>query len=213
MTRAPAPRPCVSCPYRRDVPSGVWSAEEYEKLPAYDEAETGLQPLGAFHCHQQDGRLCAGWVAVHDMDESLALRMLASFGSISDEELDVVFDYSTDVELFASGTEAAAHGLRDLERPSVDAVKMLVRLERKLDKKEEDVTDRRVHASFPGLEEVVRYERAGAWYIELAAGRRKRVSVAEAAARAAELASMGGSVHLGLPGGQKFDLLVKAQDR
>lgn len=24
--------PCETCPYRRDVPSGVWSADEYRKL-------------------------------------------------------------------------------------------------------------------------------------------------------------------------------------
>jgi hypothetical protein len=28
----PRRRPCSSCPYRRDVPSGLWSAEEYDKL-------------------------------------------------------------------------------------------------------------------------------------------------------------------------------------
>lgn len=27
--RAPAPRPCESCPYRRNVPSGIWTEEEY----------------------------------------------------------------------------------------------------------------------------------------------------------------------------------------
>ncbi|MEU1550230.1 DUF6283 family protein [Nocardia sp. NPDC005745] len=28
----PAPRPCESCPYRCDVPSGVGAAEEMEKV-------------------------------------------------------------------------------------------------------------------------------------------------------------------------------------
>jgi hypothetical protein len=32
----PAPKPCESCPYRKDVPSGVWSEGEYRKLPQYD---------------------------------------------------------------------------------------------------------------------------------------------------------------------------------
>ena len=25
-------QPCSSCPYRKDVPSGVWAHHEYEKL-------------------------------------------------------------------------------------------------------------------------------------------------------------------------------------
>ncbi|WP_336794377.1 DUF6283 family protein [Gordonia malaquae] len=51
---SPAPRPCESCPYRRDVPSGVWAESEYEKLRAYD-APTGEQPVRLFLCHQYDG--------------------------------------------------------------------------------------------------------------------------------------------------------------
>jgi hypothetical protein len=31
-----AARPCASCPYRKDVPSGIWAAHEYTKLLAYD---------------------------------------------------------------------------------------------------------------------------------------------------------------------------------
>lgn len=27
----PRPRPCRSCPYRRDCPSGVWAAETYDR--------------------------------------------------------------------------------------------------------------------------------------------------------------------------------------
>lgn len=40
--------------------------------------------------------------------------------------------------------------------------------------------DRTVHAEFPGLEEVVRYDRAGKWYIELPAAA-ARTAVARAA--------------------------------
>lgn len=28
----PSPRLCESCPYRRDVPSGIWDRSEYAKL-------------------------------------------------------------------------------------------------------------------------------------------------------------------------------------
>lgn len=130
MTIVPAPRPCVSCPYRRDVPSGIWSRQEYEKLPPFDN-ETGFQPPSAFFCHQQDGRLCAGWVGTHDMDDSLGLRMVASLGMASEEELDAVRSYKTDVPLFSSGAEAAEHGLRDIDDPDFRARLTVDKLRRK----------------------------------------------------------------------------------
>lgn len=134
MTLVPARRPCGSCPYRRDVPSGVWDETEYAKLPEYD-LETAYQPPGAFFCHQQDGRLCAGWVAVHDMDNCLGIRLLLSLRrDVTDEERNSIIDYSTDVPLFDSGAEAAAHGQRDLLRPGGDAVRIIGRLTRKIDR-------------------------------------------------------------------------------
>jgi len=116
MTSGVRPSPCPSCPYRRGVPSGVWAAEEYAKLPAYD-APTGDQPMAAFYCHQDDGGLCAGWVGFGDPVELLAVRI----GVLSGEVDPAVFDYRTDVPLFGSGTEAAAHGCAEIERPSADA--------------------------------------------------------------------------------------------
>ena len=48
MTNLPAPQPaknpCGSCPYRKDVPSGVWAVSEYLKLVEYDRP-TGEQPV------------------------------------------------------------------------------------------------------------------------------------------------------------------------
>jgi hypothetical protein len=63
-------------------------------------------------------------------------------------------------------------------------------------------------------EEVVRYDRAGKWYIELVepspdAPARQRVSLRAAARRAAELVDMAGTVHWGRPGGSSFDLNVR----
>lgn len=110
--------PCVSCPYRRDVPSGVWAASEYEKLPLYDGTTTEQAINGAyqlFECHQTDGNLCAGWVGCHDMDESLAMRM-------HHRQVDpAVYDYESPVSLFSSGAEAAEHGMRDIDNPGPDA--------------------------------------------------------------------------------------------
>lgn len=70
--------------------------------------------------------------------------------------------------------------------------------------------DRRVHAEDP-IHEVVRYERAGAWYLEHrgGTGRRERLTIAEAAGYAKAMERAGGRVHRGLPGGSRFDALVK----
>lgn len=125
--RAPAPRPCGSCPYRCDTPSGVWEQDEYEKLTRFD-GPTWAQDPSVFLCHQQDGRLCAGWVGVHDMAESLGLRVAAATGSISTEVADECLDYATDVPLYATGAEACEAGLRDVSAPSGTAVKVIDKL-------------------------------------------------------------------------------------
>ncbi|MGW4372017.1 DUF6283 family protein [Nocardia takedensis] len=66
------------CPYRRDVPSGIWDHTEYRKLRAYDN-ELPDQPAALFQSHQQDAgddrrRMCAGWVGCHG-PTLLALRL------------------------------------------------------------------------------------------------------------------------------------------
>jgi hypothetical protein len=130
----PAPRPCASCPYRTDVPAGVWAASEYAKLGAYDEP-THLQPAGLFLCHQTDhdderARVCSGWAGCHDMDESMALRVAAVSGEISAEAVQTVRDYVSPVPLFASGTQAAAHGMSGIEEPGEDARRVIRKIER-----------------------------------------------------------------------------------
>jgi len=112
----PRPNPCASCPYRRDVPSGVWAAEEYDKLLDYD-GPFHEQATAAFGCHQADGHLCAGWVGHRDPADLLAVRIGVIDGRIDPE----VYRYRTDVPLFASGAEAAEHGKRDIAAPSAEA--------------------------------------------------------------------------------------------
>jgi hypothetical protein len=106
------PQPCPQCPYRCDVPSGVWAHHEYEKLRAYD-AETFDQPAAAFSCHAKPELLCHGWAVVHTRrghaHDLLALRLQAA--DIPEPA----------VPLFASGNEAADHGQRDIEAPSLEA--------------------------------------------------------------------------------------------
>lgn len=121
-----AKAPCKSCPYRRDVPSGVWHESEYDKLPRYD-GEVISQLLagaaGLFMCHQKDGHLCAGWIATHGVDNLLALRM----SPVAPE----VWDYECPVPVFASGAEAAAHGMAEILNPAPLAQRTIGRLARK----------------------------------------------------------------------------------
>lgn len=122
MTTKPRKTPCASCPYRRDVPSGLWATSEYAKLETYDGSTTqqGMaSAIGVFLCHQNAEEVCAGWSAVHGNDDNLALRVAAHI----DPDLDVqaVLDYTTEVPLFGSGHEAAEHGRRDMENPPPEA--------------------------------------------------------------------------------------------
>jgi hypothetical protein len=121
----PRPRPCASCPYRLDVPSGIWHESEYAKLPRFDgttgeQAEAGA--FGVFMCHQVDGHLCSGWVACHDMDENLAIRM--------DRDVDcrAVRSYATDVAVFGSGAEAAEHGMAGIGAPASEALSAMEKI-------------------------------------------------------------------------------------
>lgn len=128
-----AKSPCKSCPYRRDVPSGVWAAEEYEKLPLYDGdiLEQALKGATArFDCHQRDGTLCAGWVAVHGGRNLLAMRILSFHNAVNP----YVWDYVSPVPLWTSGAEACAHGKRSIQRPGRQARGMIDRLVRKRDR-------------------------------------------------------------------------------
>jgi hypothetical protein len=66
--------------------------------------------------------------------------------------------------------------------------------------------DRRVHASYPGME-IVRYDRRGKWFLEPTDRRLKpqRVRVYDAAKTAVWGEQHDGRICLGLPGGQTFD--------
>lgn len=115
--------PCPSCPYRQDVPSGVWHRSEYAKLPAYD-ASTGEQPLALFMCHSSPESVCNGWAVCHSSrgrdKELLALRLYG----IEDVP-------EAKVPLFQSGQEASDHGLKEVLRPGQKAEQTIERLMRK----------------------------------------------------------------------------------
>lgn len=126
MTAKPRKTPCASCPYRCNVPSGVWHEEEYDKLPAYDR-DTADQPTAVFYCHQADGAVCAGWLGFGDPGELLAVRIGTMF-----ERLDPsCMEYATDVPLFASGQEAADHGKKEIDTPTIAASAVILKIEKK----------------------------------------------------------------------------------
>jgi hypothetical protein len=135
-TKAPKKLPCPSCPYRKDVPSGLWAVEEYDKLPGYDNKLMIYQPIAAFYCHLSDGRLCSGWVGCHDMYESLGLRLALGHDHISEADYVEALNYESPVELFESGAAAAAHGKRDIPTPSPAARRAVEKLTARLERQE-----------------------------------------------------------------------------
>lgn len=120
---APAKRPCGTCPYRRDVPAGIWDASEYAKLAEYDGETFEQRSMRLFFCHKADGHLCAGWIACHDTDHLLALRLHRVDPS--------VYTYRSPVPVFASGAEARDHGLSGIARPGARARRAILGLMRK----------------------------------------------------------------------------------
>ncbi|WP_413754762.1 DUF6283 family protein [Streptomyces sp. MMBL 11-3] len=129
----PAPRPCESCPYRRDVPSGVWAGEEYDRLRRYD-APTPEQPQKLFQCHQTDAgsatrRICAGWAGCHG-GNLLGLRIALLEGRIDEATYIAAADYQSPTALFTSGSEAADHGQKDLDHPGTRSRHMIDKITR-----------------------------------------------------------------------------------
>jgi hypothetical protein len=121
----PSASPCTFCPYRQDVPSGVWAENEYAKLPLYD-VPTYEQPLGLFLCHLRDkndvrAQVCGGWAGCHDGDDLMAVRIALASRQITMETARAICNFVSPVPLFASGAEAAAHGMGEIEDPSPEA--------------------------------------------------------------------------------------------
>ena len=77
----------------------------------------------------EEARYCAGWVGCHDMDNSLALRFESM--AMDNETLDAFLNYRTEVPLFASGAEAAEHGMAEVAAPGPKAAKVIDLLVRK----------------------------------------------------------------------------------
>lgn len=71
--------------------------------------------------------------------------------------------------------------------------------------------DRTVHASHPDGRQIVRYDRAGKWWLEHdppLMRPARHIGVREAARIALQLEEEGGTIIMGRPGGNAFDRLV-----
>lgn len=87
------------------------------------------QPAAVFCCHATPDHACHGWAVVgidkvphgHDL---LAARLGLLDGPVPDES----------VPLFDSHTEAAEHGLRDIDRPDEESCAVQDRLIRKYER-------------------------------------------------------------------------------
>lgn len=120
-----APRPCSTCPYRRDTPPGIWAPEEYAKLPPYDDNLA----WGTFLCHLTTSTgvetVCRGWLAVHA--ESVAARLAVLRGELTNEQR-----YApVDVPLYSSGAEACEAGMAGVPEPDEAAKAAVARLLRR----------------------------------------------------------------------------------
>ncbi len=120
-------RPCSSCPYRTDVPPGIWAPGEYEKILVFD-LPTVSQPQSVFVCHSDPEKACSGWATCHENrgheNELLALRLLALRPSRAAELPE------HDVKVFPSAKVAALHGLSGVEDPPPEAVVAMAKVTR-----------------------------------------------------------------------------------
>ncbi|MDN5666824.1 MAG: DUF6283 family protein [Renibacterium salmoninarum] len=124
--RKPRVKPCASCPYRSGVPARIWEESEYRKLPGYDEPMP-LQPQSLFLCHQGDGDVCAGWLGHRDPADLLAVRLGIASGVLDPD----CCTYATDVPLYSTGQEAAAHGMSGPPMPDPTAQSAIKKIQAK----------------------------------------------------------------------------------
>jgi hypothetical protein len=128
-----APAPCTTCPYRRDVPAGIWAREEYLKLPGYDRQPFGgVESLATFHCHQEPeiGKptVCRGWLSVHA--DSVAVRIARFQGLITKEDMATI-PIHAEPNLYSTGADACRAGLKGVRRPGKKARSAIEKLKKR----------------------------------------------------------------------------------
>jgi hypothetical protein len=124
-----AAEPCNSCPYRKDVPSGVWSPEEYQKLPTYDE-NVPEPAFAAFLCHQTNlaGKqtACRGWLSVHK--NSIAVRLAVLTGQVTVKQVLA----KVRAKLYRTGAAACRAGMKHVKHPTIQARLLIMKLRKKI---------------------------------------------------------------------------------
>ena len=110
---------CSACPYRKDVPSGVWDHAEYEKLRPYDNI-TPEQPFMGFACHATPEYFCHGWAVVHTSRGSEFDLIALRFRPCEIPE--------PSTEFFESAEAAADWGQELADEPPVEAVTAIEKL-------------------------------------------------------------------------------------
>jgi hypothetical protein len=81
-----------------------------------------------FRCHTAQVRICAGWAGCHDMTQTLGLRVALVQGHLSVEDYETTSDYVSPIPLFASGAEAAAHGMSGIYAADEESIRARVKL-------------------------------------------------------------------------------------
>ena len=126
----PLPRPCASCPYRRDAPQGLWHEEEYARLPKYDGDIADQVVAGAFNaffCHQRNGAVCSGWLGHREHPSDLLAVRLGVSGDRPQLHPVACVDYTTDVPLWGSGREVYDHSAGHMTEEAWQAAQKLQR--------------------------------------------------------------------------------------
>lgn len=85
-------RPCVECPFRRDVKPGQFGSDRYDALRGTCRDEQNVQarlgtPIFACHKSPEGGEFaCAGWLAVEG-HSNIGIRVHVVFGTLPAEAL------------------------------------------------------------------------------------------------------------------------------
>ncbi|MFE7439306.1 DUF6283 family protein [Streptomyces chartreusis] len=120
------------CGWRLATARGIESAPRYDPANAdSDPAATALTHptsrwrCSRFQCHQHDAdsgmaRVCGGWAACHGPG-LLAPRAALVQVRIDPTTFQAITEYTLPVPLFATGTQAAEHGRRDIDLPGEEA--------------------------------------------------------------------------------------------
>ena len=110
-------RPCENCPFKREAPRGVWTADHYTMLQGLCEKHTSPSNMGTFACHDtrpEGTHACAGWVLWQQEHcfPSLGIRLAMSLGHCTARDIEAL---DHEVEIFTDVDELAEVNLAAIE--------------------------------------------------------------------------------------------------